>query len=107
MKVPTCQNNNDTGEPPLTDADGDGFPLQRIATIRTVRLPCATEVANDGIDQDCNGQDYTTNTTESICDDGADNDQDGQYDCNDTDCVNDPTCARLPCAATPAQMGLQ
>ena len=32
------------------------------------------------------------NSAESVCDDEADNDQDGLYDCDDTDCFNNAFC---------------
>ncbi|MCO4768958.1 MAG: putative metal-binding motif-containing protein [Deltaproteobacteria bacterium] len=31
-------------------------------------------------------------STETACTDGADNDQDGYFDCNDPDCFDDPAC---------------
>ncbi len=34
----------------------------------------------------------TVPDAETDCDDGVDNDFDGQTDCNDTDCANDPIC---------------
>jgi len=35
--------------------------------------------------------------TETICDDGLDNDADGTIDCDDSDCVNDPFCINNAC----------
>lgn len=63
-----------------TDSDGDNFYLEG---------SCGTE-------QDCNDIDELIypGATE-ICDDGKDNDCDGKIDCVDTDCESDLTCCAL------------
>jgi len=46
-------------------------------------------------DYDCNDSDCagSPDCLESDCDDGADNDQDGDFDCDDSDCADTPQCA--------------
>jgi len=46
-------------------------------------------------DYDCNDSDCagSPDCLESDCDDGADNDQDGDFDCDDPDCADAPECA--------------
>ncbi len=46
-------------------------------------------------DYDCNDSDCSgsPDCLESDCDDGADNDQDGDFDCDDSDCADAPECA--------------
>jgi|GEM_PF-4883745 len=46
-------------------------------------------------DYDCNDADCSgsPDCLESDCDDGADNDQDGDFDCDDSDCADAPECA--------------
>jgi aqualysin 1 len=39
--------------------------------------------------------------TETICDDGIDNDGDGYTDCDDSDCANDPVCGPPPACFPP------
>jgi len=45
-------------------------------------------------DYDCNDSDCSgsPDCLESDCDDGADNDQDGDFDCDDSDCADAPAC---------------
>ncbi|MBC8884453.1 hypothetical protein H9X57_16970 [Flavobacterium piscinae] len=58
------------------------------------------EICNDGIDNDndgftdCDDNDCVSDPscTVEICNDGIDNDNDGFVDCNDNDCVSDPDC---------------
>ena len=70
----------------LEDADGDGFYSTTDCDDGNASVyPGATEVANDGIDQDCNGQDYTTtgsNTSGGTTTGGGS--QTGGTICNDT-----------------------
>jgi hypothetical protein len=46
---------------------------------------------------DCGGACVPDETTEATCDDGVDNDCDGQADCSDSDCSADPACVVDPC----------
>jgi hypothetical protein len=70
----------------LEDADGDGFYSTTDCDDGDASVyPGATEVANDGIDQDCNGQDYTSsgsNTSGGTTTGGGS--QTGGTICNDT-----------------------
>ena len=60
-----------------TDADGDGYYVQN---------GCGTAI-------DCNDNDSDINPGSSeICDDGIDNDCDGQTDCDDSYCSDSPSC---------------
>ncbi len=38
-----------------------------------------------------------TGATETLCGDGLDNDRDGDVDCRDRDCADDPTCTETMC----------
>lgn len=69
--------------------------------------PNACDIKNDGIDQDCDGVDRTRGKPcatvgggqeviregpAQTCYDGIDNDNDGQTDCNDSDCARKKGC---------------
>jgi len=93
-----------------TDADRDAYFAEsgcgtsvdcqdNIAAIN----PGASEICDDGIDNDCDGKiDCADNecsaqcspTTPEVCNDGIDNDGDRKVDCADRDCRKDPACAR-------------
>ncbi len=45
---------------------------------------------------DCGGVCVPDETTEETCNDGIDNDCDGDFDCNDSDCDEDPACVCVP-----------
>jgi hypothetical protein len=45
---------------------------------------------------DCGGGCMVTEDPEATCDDGLDNDCDGDYDCTDSDCDMDPACICVP-----------
>ena len=56
----------------------------------------ATEVAGNGIDDDCDGsvdEGGGSSSSETDCSNGVDDDQDGATDCNDSDCSSDPACS--------------
>jgi len=109
---PSCQF---TPPPSCTDVDQDGFSAEGGACgtpdcndFDANVYPGATEICNDGIDQDCSGADRTkgkicqdgTSTggkTPSegkgkTCKDGLDNDKDGLVDCADPDCSGNRVC---------------
>jgi hypothetical protein len=46
---------------------------------------------------DCGAGCSITEDPEQTCDDGVDNDCDGQVDCNDANCSSDPACVTNPC----------
>jgi hypothetical protein len=92
------------------DADGDGVALcdGDCDDANPGVHPGATEVCNDGIDQDCNGQDKTKgckgggkggkggsgggDTGGEHCKNGTDDDGDGLVDCADPDCASKRFC---------------
>lgn len=61
---------------------------------------CAVEICDDGMDNDgdgqadCNDRDCAAELTcqPEVCDNGVDDNANGQADCDDPDCVNDATC---------------
>ncbi len=64
-----------------------------------VRFLCPSEVCDDGVDNDGDGvvdcQDSNCvgdPSCDEVCNDGIDNDYDGATDCQDSDCVGDPSC---------------
>lgn len=82
------------------DADGDGHCAigsgdgdDCLDTDASVH-PGATEVCEDGIDQDCDTRDLECGHED--CDDHADNDGDTLIDCVDPDCNGDPACETDP-----------
>ena len=78
--------------PATTDIDGDGSTANVDCDDNDSSVyPGATEIADDGIDQDCDGGDLVT--IETSCADGVDDDVDGSVDCDDSDCANDAACA--------------
>ena len=70
------------------DADGDGYGNP--GTFLAAETQPAGYVA-DAADCNDNNADVHPGTGE-ICDDGLDNDCDGDTDCTDNDCSNNPTC---------------
>jgi len=100
------------GVPPTcTDGDGDGFSVEGgvcgpvdCDDYNADINPGATDICNDGIDQDCSGADRAkgkgckTTTTAGkegkggTCSDGIDNDGNGLVDCADTACARNRAC---------------
>jgi len=89
------------------DADGDGIALcdGDCDDTNPNIYPGATEICNDGIDQDCNGRDKTKgckgggrngggggDTSNEHCKNGIDDDGDGLVDCADSDCARKRFC---------------
>lgn len=88
----------------MTDHDDDGFGS---STPNGSAIPggdcddsdesinaAANDIADDGIDQNCDGSDITSTFDEEFdCLDGVDNDLDLLIDCQDPDCMGSPECA--------------
>jgi hypothetical protein len=93
-----------------TDNDGDGYSVEGgdcgpvdCADNNGGIYPGASDVCNDGIDQDCSGADRTKGKGCKLrtgregkgktCSDGVDNDADGTVDCEDPGCSGHRACA--------------
>jgi probable HAF family extracellular repeat protein len=91
----------------VPDGDGDGyFSDEDCDDTDATIYPGACDIKNDGIDQDCDGQDRRggkpctdepadTGKKEGkgrTCTDGIDNDLDGLIDCSDPDCSKNKAC---------------
>ncbi len=114
----SCKKKDDCTEQTwYRDADGDGFGNPNSTNLACEQpegyvlnntdfndnsasaYPGATEICDDGIDNDGNGfsdcedLDCINSTIiECNCADGEDNDGDGFTDCDDTDCIGSPDC---------------
>jgi hypothetical protein len=113
--VPTPSDDDDTTDQPspspCTDVDGDGYcaDTDDCDDTRAAVNPGASEVCNDGIDNDCDSNMDCDDTadcdadpacagpTESDCANGIDDDGDGDMDCDDIDCAGDPACFESDC----------
>ncbi len=77
---------------PIIDADGDGYPEEEDCDDDNAGAhPDATEIAYDGVDQDCDGADLV-----DIDGDGYLGDAVGGDDCDDTDASIGPCDTGLP-----------
>ena len=100
-----------------TDQDGDGFNSSSDCNDNNASIyPGAYDTPNDGIDQDCNGQDATTGGGSSVCSDscGYANDNvcdDGGTGASFDDCDFGTDCSdcgvRNPCEETCTPWGTQ
>jgi hypothetical protein len=107
-----CDGNIDAQDPicgtpaTCTDDDGDGYfdeggdcgPADCSDSDDSI-YPGAEDICSDGIDQDCSGKDRTkgkgckfSEGKGKTCSDELDNDRDGYYDCNDSDCESNRVC---------------
>lgn len=92
-----------TSSPVCGDANCD-FGEDRCNCLEDCGTPPETEsVCDDGVDEDCDGlmdcyddDCGTPPLTEANCTDGNDDDCDGNTDCVDADCVDDPACVSGP-----------
>ncbi|MAA77661.1 MAG: hypothetical protein CL916_00255 [Deltaproteobacteria bacterium] len=100
--VTDCQDTDCTGAPVCVDNDNDGYSAVDDCNDYNDSInPGASEISDDGIDQDCDGQDETTNSnggggngnpTTEDCSNGIDDDQNGMTDCDDYMCILEPVC---------------
>ncbi|MBU1111782.1 MAG: hypothetical protein ABIG93_04920 [archaeon] len=96
----------------LTDIRNNADDIRDDINSEAVNVECINDAGCAGVcissvcvdcrqNSDCNVDEYCDSnncvllvTTETICNDGIDNDADGDIDCDDTDCSGDVTC---PC----------
>ena len=72
------------------DRGRDRFPV--VTWVGAALVAGSATVALEGCDAtDANG----VPPTEEVCDDFSDNDEDGEIDCLDEDCADDPACASV------------
>ena len=102
-----CDDNNAAVNPSVAEsgvtACSDGLDNDCNGVLDAVDVGCGgTGVGDDddatGDDDDTTGDDDATaglveGQLPGECEDGADNDADGDYDCNDADCAGAPVCA--------------
>ncbi len=83
----------------FSGATGD-FVLSAYEGVPDTETAC-TDGADDDVDGDVDCDDYDCDSdpacTETACADGADDDGDGYTDCDDSDCYGDPACTETEC----------
>jgi hypothetical protein len=97
-----CDDNDFLINPSACDIKNNGVDEDCDDFDRTIGKPCASEICDDGSDNDGDGKvdcddpdcskDSTCGGTEKNCKDGVDNDNDGLTDCNDSDCAGKQGC---------------
>jgi hypothetical protein len=99
----TCSDGIDNdcdGQTDAADADCAGAVVCADITVDNGgKSACNNEPTCEWIGSPKSGfcQDAGGTTTENVCDDGIDNDNDGATDCNDGDCAGDPACQTGAC----------
>jgi hypothetical protein len=94
-----CNCSDDCGTPPSTETNcSDGIDNDCDGDTDGDDSDCSSSYCGDGTcdpgEDQCNCSDDcgTPPSSESICDDGIDEDCDGNTDCDDIDCDGDPAC---------------
>ena len=97
-----CQDSDCNSSPVCVDADNDGYSASEDCNDYNNSInPGATDIPDDHIDQDCDGQDTTSNsngggnnnnTTTEDCSNGIDDNANGMIDCDEYTCIFDLAC---------------
>ena len=85
-----CADSIDNDQDGLIDCADDDCALEA-ECVTQKRVTMVLTMMVTGIHHDCADSDCATDAScvETACDDGADNDGDGDIDCADADCVSD------------------